>query len=309
MASLVVMLVVGPALGQSSPIAEQMFQDGRALFDAKDYAGACAKFRESNTIERAAGPLYYLGRCNEEQGKFASAWSAFLEAASIARTAGKDDAAKRASDKADGLKDKLSKVVVEVADPVEGMTVTVGDTEVGSAAWGSELPVDAGAHEVTAKADGYEPWRGAVTVPPDAGVARLTVPKLVAKPEAPPGVPKPRPAGTSPFFYVGIGSALVGVGAIVGGAVVFQGGVDEEAEVLSGTCEDENGDVGPCGPFESSKKTPGIILISGGVLFAGVGAALMIAFSGDDSEDDPEAATRRVTPIIGPAYAGLNVRF
>src|SRR5688500_10877054 len=61
--------------------AEALFREGRALADAGDYGGACAKFRESERLDPAIGTTFNIADCEERQGHVARAWTLYREVA------------------------------------------------------------------------------------------------------------------------------------------------------------------------------------------------------------------------------------
>src|SRR5437870_12338563 len=64
--------------------AELLFDQARRLMDAAKYAEACEKFAASERLEPAVGTLLNLGGCHERQGKLATAWGWYREAAAMA---------------------------------------------------------------------------------------------------------------------------------------------------------------------------------------------------------------------------------
>src|SRR5580692_4091789 len=86
------LLVTASAGAQgNSAIAESLFRDGKKLLERKRYDEACPKFAESARLDPSSGVELALGLCYEGQGKTASAWGAFVNAASLARRDGRKD--------------------------------------------------------------------------------------------------------------------------------------------------------------------------------------------------------------------------
>src|SRR5260221_12573867 len=81
-ALLVLELVGGAALADSREpaAAEQLFMDGRAAMERRDYATACARFEQSERLDPAAGTLINLAECLDRQGRAASSWLRWREA-------------------------------------------------------------------------------------------------------------------------------------------------------------------------------------------------------------------------------------
>src|SRR6185369_5871153 len=155
-----------PALAEATPedraSADQLYNDASKLMTAKKYAEACPKLGASQKLDPAIGTLLKLGFCSTYTGQTASAWASFNDAEAMARKAGArprgDEAAKRAHD----LEARLSKLVIESAAP--DVEVRRDGAVVDRGVLGTALPVDPGAHAITASAAGKEPWSGSVTI-------------------------------------------------------------------------------------------------------------------------------------------------
>ena len=65
--------------------AQALYDEGKRLMDAGQYAQACPKFAESARLDPSSGVELALGLCYEGQGKIASAWGAYVLATSLAR--------------------------------------------------------------------------------------------------------------------------------------------------------------------------------------------------------------------------------
>src|ERR1700678_3583891 len=80
-------LASGTAWGQSASgaaAAEALFDEGKALMAAGNYASACPKFAESNRLDEGIGTSLWLADCFEKNGQTASAWAEFRAAAALA---------------------------------------------------------------------------------------------------------------------------------------------------------------------------------------------------------------------------------
>ncbi len=133
--------------------AEQLFAEARALVAAGELARACPTFEASLRLDPALGTRLNLADCYERSGKWTSAWAAYKAAADVARGA-KDGREALAVDRAKALESKLPKLVIRVADPPAGLSVTRGDAIVEPALFGSTVFVDPGPTTIVAKAPG-----------------------------------------------------------------------------------------------------------------------------------------------------------
>jgi hypothetical protein len=183
--------------------AEALFNEGKRLMEAGQYAQACPKLADSQRLDPGVGTLLNLGVCYERNGQTASAWATFKEAASAAHGAGEAERERFARDRAAALEPKLAKLSVAVgADSViDGLEVKRDGEGVPRSSWGLGLPIDPGDHTVEATAPGHKPWSTKVTVAA-SGSASVQVPALEPLPQAPappaaaPAPPPPAPTTT-----------------------------------------------------------------------------------------------------------------
>lgn len=198
--------------------SEALFNEGKRLVAAGDYAAACPKFAESNRLDPAPGTLLNLGDCLENIGKTASAWGTFNQVEIVARqehdTKGRiEEGARRAK----LLEPKLSSLVIEVPQQsrIAGLEVRRDDQALGEGSWGTAIPVDPGTHTVEAKAPGMKGWSGRVEVEAKPGITTISVPLLVAPP---PPITQPV-SGWTTQRKIAVGLGGVGVAGVVIGAV------------------------------------------------------------------------------------------
>ncbi|HWP08345.1 MAG TPA: hypothetical protein VNN72_21535 [Polyangiaceae bacterium] len=177
--------LAAPAFAEASSsdkaAAEALFDEGRRLAQAGKFAEGCPKLEASQKLDPALGTLLNLADCNEKLGKTASAWAQYREATSLARAAGSAEREKFASDRSKALEPHLSTLTIRVAAGDAGaapIDVKRDGIAVDSATLGSAIPVDPGAHEVTAASPGMKTWSTKVDVGKDAAKVEIEIPKL-----------------------------------------------------------------------------------------------------------------------------------
>jgi hypothetical protein len=200
-----------------SAAAEQLFLEARELAKTGQHRAACPKFAESMRLDPAIGTQLNLGDCYEQLGKTASAWICFHDAEIAARRAGQENRVKVASERARALEPRLSRIAIEVRGAVAelaGLAITRDAQPVAAAQWSSEVPVDPGAHLITASARGKTPWEKWLDVREEGAVYRVTIPALRDAPRA------SARAGTGQralgFVVGGLGLGGLALGAALG---------------------------------------------------------------------------------------------
>jgi hypothetical protein len=244
--------------GSEKVTAEALFEDGRRLVASGKYAEACPKFEASQKLDPSAGTLLNLASCWEKQGRSATAWGAYKEAASLADAAGRKDYVATAQRHADALTPKLARLTVTVEQPVDGLQVKRDGSPVDRAEWGVPIPVDSGSHTIEASAPRHKGWATAIAVGQDGAQATLSVPPLEAAPEEAPSVLAPPPPPVSL--------------------------VPPPAAPVAATSADR----GSSGP----QRTIGIVVAGVGVVGVGLGSVLGLAAKGkyNDSLENCETA-------------------
>jgi serine/threonine-protein kinase len=190
-----VQLVARPSQAEGDAVAAQaLFDQAKQLMSEGKYGEACPKLEESQRLDPGSGTLLNLADCYEREGKLASAWTKFLEAASAAQTVGKADREATARERAAGLAKRLGKIVINVTGAeTPGLAIKRDGNAVGNAQWGVPIPADRGTHSISAEATGRKGWEQKINVT-DGTVTTVTVPQLEASaPTAPATAP---PAAT-----------------------------------------------------------------------------------------------------------------
>jgi hypothetical protein len=171
--------------------AETLFQEAKELLKAKRYAEACPKLEESLRLDRATGTLIALAICHEGEGKTATAWTEFAEAAVAAEKNGRSDRIEFARERARALAAQLSRLEVRVPPDVAsvpGLQIKRDGVILGTAVWGRSAPVDPGLHTIEASAPGMHPWTSTVQIATRGDQQTVTVPQpepLEARPVEP----------------------------------------------------------------------------------------------------------------------------
>lgn len=207
-------------------MAEALFRDAKELRDAGKTAEACPKFAESHRLDPKPGSILNLATCYEQDGKTASAWVAYAEAAMMAARAKQQEREKFARGKVDELEKKLSYVKLEVAAAnasIEGFTIAIDGKFISIAAAGTRIPLDPGDHAVDARAPSRITWSERFDVAAGPSEKTVAVPALKDAPaEAPPppvATDTASPGGTQRslgWAALGVGAAGVVVGGIFG---------------------------------------------------------------------------------------------
>lgn len=160
----------------AAAVAEQLYLDGQQLMAQHKIDEACAKFADSEQLDRALGTLINLAVCHEQQGKLATAWGEFVDSAAQAAKGGQRDRESFARAHAAALESKLQRLVVEVGIPLSGLEVTLDGQVLPPSTLGTAIPLDPGVHELHARATGKKTWRMArLTIGPGVAVTRVPI--------------------------------------------------------------------------------------------------------------------------------------
>lgn len=302
--------------------AEALFRQGLAAIDAGDIATACARFAESQKQDASAGTLLSLADCHARQGKTASAWAEFQQAAVLARH-GRPEHHTEALRRATELERLISYLTVAVEKPVPGLEISLGAIPIGEGAYGVRLPVDPGLWHLTASAPGYEPWSRDLRIGSERDDQTVTVPALrqsvALRQDKPPSPEKrfttmpqaashrARSSGRSrtPAFIVGgAGAALTVAGAALGVLAIQTYDRAHDACPLRVNCSDSTLHQRSSAELQANLSNAGLAL---GVVGLAVGTVLFVR-----SAPLPEERTRTslTIEVLGPsAKVGVGGAF
>jgi len=297
-------LLDAPAEAQSNPaIAEQMFREGQQLLRQGRISEACEKLAASQRLDPAIGTLMNLAYCHELEGKTASAWSEYADAAAQSARAEEPQRERFAREHAAALEPSLSKMRIEVPRDVAGLEVRLDGTPLPVASIGPEVPVDPGEHTLEASAPAKKAWRQPLHVAPGRG---LTVARVELEDDA--GSDAALAAPTHPsrtlgYVLAGVGVATVGVGvALLVRAGAFDHKSNDEANVarqfsppdptfVSASLADHQSAV--------ASQTAGLVTAGVGAAVLGAGAYFYFA------RGAAPAAGMHVVPGLAPGQASL----
>jgi hypothetical protein len=314
------------------PRAEALYQEGRRAAQAKDWATACAKFRESHDREPAPGTLLNLADCEENRGKLLDAMARFEAAARLFKAG--DDRATYARQRVVAIEKRLPKLVLRVQPTAPtGTTVERDGTPVDTALLGSAVPADPGEHTIVVHAPGRADARSTVRLAeresrdlelapgPVTGTSATEAPRAVARAAAPqepsalagipaPTAPPPRPEVKPPpkaspawqrtagYISLGVGGAGVAFG-LVAGLLTANAKSTVDSNCFPPGCNQDGLDAQSRGRTWSAVSTASFIV--GGIgLAAGAGLLLFTPSA------PKRAATFRVGPVPGGAVLGVS---
>lgn len=279
------------AQSDDAALAEALFQEGRLLMGQGKTEQACPKFAESQRLDPSIGTLLNLALCHDRSGKTASAWAAYKEVALDAKRAGQGQRAFFAANRARQLETSLSKVRIELAEPIAGITVTIEDHELTEAALQTALPLDPGTHDIEVSAPGHEAHRQTIELPKGKGEMVVSIPALEPLPPPPPPpapVPieedEPGEVEISPLVWVGSGVAATGllVGAVAGGLSLSKAGEFRDA-CPTDPCHPSLMDLHGEATTLANVSNVGFVFAGAGLIVGGIGLYLS-DFGGSDDE-------------------------
>lgn len=322
LAALGVVTAIAPlARADNAAAAEALFVEGRRLLQEKQLAAACPKLAESYKLDPATGTLLALALCYEGQGRTASAWAAYTEAASRAHNEKNPEREQAAKERAAALEPRLARIAVEIAPGAEkpaGLTITRDGEVVGDGSLGVPIPVDPGEHELTAKAAGKAPIAQKVRVG-EGETRRVAVGPFAAAPgsEGPSG-DSASPGFFTPLRTVGVAAGAAGVLGLGAAGVLTGLALSKKAE----SDKDCQGDVCGATGFDVRKDARSlgdgatIALVAGGVL-AAAGITLVIVGGPRAAAPPPTASiaprssvrpAAMLAPVLAPGALGVSLQ-
>ncbi|MBX3185214.1 MAG: hypothetical protein KIT72_08210 [Polyangiaceae bacterium] len=310
-APLLMTLAAHPAEAQEGARAEALFREGRQLMEAEQYDEACPKFAASYKLDAAVGTLLNLADCHEKLGLTASAWSEFLQVATLSRRAGHQARAEVAEERAKDLEGRLIrlKLVVPEGVQVDGMEIRQDGVLIDAATWNVATPIDPGPHLLSVSAPGKKEWVKAfeaegeqttltIDIPmlEDAPVEETPGPKIPTEPE--PARPLPPPTNgqrTSGIIVTGAGVIGLGIGTLFGLSARSKWNDADCADNVCPTPERQT--LAEDAKVHANLST--LFFFGGGVLSA-AGIILLLTAPSDERPPTTGLKSLHLSPAVGP---------
>jgi hypothetical protein len=315
----VTLAIAAPAMAQAPPspattdppTAAELFHQGRAALEEKNYEVACPKFAESQRLDPHVGTLVSLAECEEAVGRLARARGHWQQAIDLARTL-TDSRQSVAQERFDQIDRRVPRLILRSAPstPAE-IVVRKDDVEVARMNLDAPLPVEVGKHTVTVSSPGFEASTTEVVLGEGETkeVAISPGPALPTPPSLPPAAremtatPVP-PHGTSPLRPIavasgGVGVLGIGIGSVFGLEALAAKG--QPAGECDPTCN-AAGNARNAALLEGNAST--VAFVAGGALVAAGVVMWLLAPSGRSS---PAGAGWWVAPAAAPNAASLGV--
>lgn len=285
----------------TSAVAEGLFNQGRASFDAKNYEDACPKFRESDRLEPATGTKLNLALCEEARGNVATAWALFR--AVIERLTPTDPRYAIADEHRGALTARVPHVVIRPKSTApSGTTGTLGDLELVSAMFDSPLPIDPGPHELVVHAPGHDDAKIPFTAIEGQTVAiDMALGPSTASPSAP---LSPRTdardanATRRKWAYIsgGVGLAGIAAGAVFGVLTLTNRSEGHTDCPSANACKQSGVDA-----YDRARTFRTVSDVGWAVAIAGIGAGAVLYLTSRGSPKEMAVAVR-----VEPASVGLS---
>jgi hypothetical protein len=315
---------------ESKAAAEALFDEGKKAMATGDYAVACQKFEQSDTLDPAIGTELNLGACYEKLGRTASAWATFRRAAAMAKAKKQPDREKLARKRAEELEANLARLTIVVPDAVRvpGLVVTRNGSEVSSELYGQPVPLDPGTLNIQAKAPGKQAFSTtvelaakasqSVTIPELAADAAAVAPAVESEPQPPPVVTPANPPPADPYepppdsdAAASSGSGQRTLGLVIGGVGVVGLAVGGVFALRAQSKNDDSKN--ECSPNDENQCTArgvelrdearssgNVATIAGGLGLAALIGGTVLYFTAPSAKSGSEARARG--PRVGVGF-------
>ena len=217
-----------PATDEDLAAARRLFTDAVADEDAKRFDTALDKFRHVQAVKDTANVRYRIATCLEALGRRAEALASFQRAVKLGEgDRGSAEVVRASAERASQLDRVVPRLAIVLPpDAPPGTQVRVDDAPAEAAAPGEGVPLEPGAHTITATAAGYVPFRTGVTLPEGGRVSITVVLVPVAPPPSASAATSSPPVPTEPPPDTGSGGAPAGAWLAAGlGAALAAGSV------------------------------------------------------------------------------------
>lgn len=312
-------------------LAEQALQEA---YPQGQYEQAINLLRRAEALVHSPTHWLYIGMAQAKLGRLVLAQEALLKAAREPLTDASPEAFRAAvataNQELEALKPRIARVTIQLSgvEPSEA-AVTIDGSPVPSALVGVPMPVDPGERQFQATAPGMTPAVRSLVVTegsnfdlelsltPDANAATTTTGENGFTLTDSDVSDRAANADTKQILlWSGIGGAVLGVGGLIGGYLVYKGGDDPKAKANElfyecnprGCSEQEAATVTAWDNEADDAYIPGQIIMGAGGLFVAAGATLIVlSLLSDDTPQ--QQGSLRVTPWMSLNSAGLSGTF
>lgn len=233
-----------PTAGDKA-MAEAIFRAAKELQAEGKVAEACAKYAESHRLDPKPGTILNVATCHEQEGRTATAWADYAEAATFAFRARQPEREKFAKMKIEELARKLSYVTFRFPDQ-PSVEVLLDAKVLSQASAGTRVPIDPGDHALEARAPGRSTWTTRVRINEGPSERTVIVPPLAADAETsartaalPSAEPPPSDGAHRAIGWVaiGVGAAALGAGTFFGVRTLSEKSTVDE-HCIGSRCDD-----------------------------------------------------------------------
>jgi len=301
--------------GESDAAAAQsLHQLGQALMRMGDLDEACPKLEQSLAAEVSPETALLLALCHDKQGKLASAWAGYRQAAVMLKDGGRAADARQAAERALDLEPQVPKLTIVPAQKVPGMEIWRDGVKFGGELFGVPVAINPGKHTVEIRATGFHSWSTEVDVGAAGDRPMVVVPPLAERQSQPITPEAASSSGRGWMFTAGVltagaGAASIGLGTILGLVAARDIHTAESDELLCGRdrqCTDEGYALIERADREALGST---IAIAAGSIAVVAGFVLVVVDPYESSEEGkPQLGLEaRLTPLVGPTFQGFGV--
>jgi hypothetical protein len=304
----------GPTKAELSK-ARAKFQSATELEQAGNYTDALEAFREVGQVKMTPQVRYHIAFCEEKLGRLVTALGGYelaeSEAADVGPSFEKEVKARR-----DDLKARIPKLSVTRGKGAEAAKIEIDGVVLGESSIGSQMTVDPGPHQVSARSPGMNPFSTTIDLaekdektvevtlePAESGAALPETGGGSETPEKEKGVEK-SPSKVVPFVIGGVGIASLGASGVF---FLMKNSAVNDLDAACGASRDQ------CGPdqqktYDNAKLYNKISMVTFGVGVVGVGvAATMLILQKPHKEKEKPTARLEVVPTASPTHAGVSL--
>ncbi|HVM69462.1 MAG TPA: hypothetical protein VM204_06455 [Gaiellaceae bacterium] len=294
-------------------IARRAFEEGVALEKKGDFAGALAKFTESEQIKATLGNRYHKAYCLEMTGKLAAALIEYEIVDKAARDTNKPELVEATRLRLEPLRVKVPQLALKLAAAApRNAEVTLDGAPISSALLdGRAFRIDPGEHVIAARAPDHESFTRSFT----AGESTTTSVEITLPRSGAASAPAPAPAAPGEQYRVTEPPAEAGAersrtlpilttaGAVVlaaGGASAFLVAAGEQSDLEAAcaqkpSCEDDKG----------ATRTFDALALGGFIGAAGLAALSVVLWTSKPST----SASGSARVVARSSWLGLECRF